>query len=114
MRRELRLERVTLEAHAKRLVFVQRRERLEPYRSVSVCRGSARGHKRDVLLRGTMTRLAVDAQRRNVRSPTLRRTVEPNVDLAPVTTLAVREAWLVAKYALRRPIAAVGEREAWR
>jgi len=50
-----------------------------------------------------MARLAVDRKRGNIRIPFLRDAVEADVDLAPVTSLAVGEAGLVAEYALATP-----------
>ena len=69
------------------------------------------GHQLHVPLRGAVARLAVDRERGDVRIPFLRDGVEADVDLAAVTSLAVREAGLVAEYALWRPVAAVGEPE---
>src|SRR5689334_10476734 len=106
------------EANVERLILAQRGQRAEPnvgrasrsracLRGASVSRGL--GHQLHMALRGSMTRLAVDCQRRDVRLPSLRGTIEADVDLAPVTSLAVGETRLVTEYALWRPVAAVGE-----
>src|SRR6185295_15580800 len=68
-------------------------------------------HQLDMTLARSMTRLAVDAQRRYARVPTLRRCIEPNVDLAPMALLAVCESGRVAEDALWWPVTTVGERE---
>src|SRR3569832_1080155 len=109
---------MALEADAERLVLAQRRERAK----ANVLRVSRRrgdrlrfpvsrgvGHQLHMSLRGAVTRLAVDGERGDARIPFLRDAVEADVDLAPVTSLAVGEARLVAEYALWRPVAAVGE-----
>src|SRR4029453_13382946 len=109
---------MALEADAERLVLVQGSKRaeanvLQVSRSggkllrFPVSRGN--GHELHVSLRGAVTRLAVDRERRHTRIPFFRHAVEADVDLTPMTSLAIGEAGLVAQYALRRPVTAVGE-----